>query len=349
MVSRSHDQRLWQDAGVSSTADRYERFAREAGPRSRTYAAWAATIAGDPELLALIDTLPVADRQPVLVLTAARFTGLQPDGDVRTWLTGEWDAVAAVARDRVTQTNDPRRTAPLIAALQQIEGPIALLEVGAAAGLGLLPERYSHVFVDAMDTEHRLDPDDGVSSLELRTVLGPGVPVPRRMPEIVWRAGLERSPLRLDRADDERWLRTLLWPEERERAAQLDAAIAIAREHPPHLVAGDAVDGLRSLAAEAPADVTLVVWSPAVLVYLPPADRARFAALAESLPGVWLSLDGRRVLPEVGARADVVLPVHEALGDEALCNDDFVLSRDGHPLAVVSPHGNRLERWAAPC
>lgn len=325
---------------MTSTAERFRRFAREAAPRSRTYAAWAATIAEDDELLALIDTLPLADRQPVLVLTAARFTGLRPQGDVRTWLEGEWDAVAAVARARFTQTNDPRRTAPLLSALQVIEGPIALLEVGAAAGLGLLVDRYSHELVDDGGGMHRLDPHDGPSSLVLRTTLGPHVPAPRRMPDIVWRAGLERSPLRLDRPDDERWLRTLIWPEERERAAQLDAAIAIAREHPPHLVPGDAVEGLRALAAHAPTDATLVVWSPAVLVYLPPADRTRFAALAGDLGGTWISLDGRRVLPELGARADAAMPL-----DAGTRDDDFVLSRDGHPLAIVSPHGDRIERW----
>lgn len=321
---------------MSTTAERYRRFAREAAPRSRTYAAWALAIADDDECLALIDTLPVADRQPVLVLTAARFSGLSAHGDIRAWLEGEWDAVAQIARQRATQTNDPRRTAPLLAALQGIPGPIALLEVGASAGLGLLVDYYSHRFIDAEGHERRIDPVEGPSLLELRCTLGEGVPVPTALPEIVWRAGLERSPLRLDRADDERWLRTLIWPEERERAAQLDAAIAIAREHPPHLVAGDAVEGLAALAAHAPRDATLVVWSPAVLVYLAPADRARFTAAVGGLPGRWLSLDGRRVLPEVGSAADELLPG---------ADDDFVLSLDGRPLAVVSPHGDRIERW----
>lgn len=321
---------------MTTTAERYRRFAREAAPRSRTYAAWAATIADDDECVALIDTLPVANRQPVLVLSAARFSGLSTHGDIRAWLEGEWDAVAQIARQRATQTNDPRRTAPLLAALHGIPGPIALLEVGASAGLGLLLDRYSHLFLDAAGREHRIDPRDGPSTLELTCALGPGVPVPTTMPDIVWRAGLERSPLRLDRADDERWLRTLIWPEERERAAQLDAAIAIAREHPPHLVAGDAVDGLAALAAHAPHDATLVVASPAVLVYLAPADRVRFADAVGQLPGHWISLDGRRVLPSVGESADELLPG---------ADEDFVLSRDGRALAVVSAHGDVIDRW----
>jgi hypothetical protein len=322
---------------VSTTAERYRRFAREAAPRSRTYATWALAIADDAECLALIDTLPVADRQPVLVLSAARFSGLSTTGDIRAWLEGEWDAVAQVARQRATQTNDPRRTAPLLAALQGIPGPIALLEVGASAGLGLLIDQYSHVFVDAGGGEHRIDPVEGPSMLELTCRLGPGVPVPAAMPEIVWRAGLERSPVRLTNADDERWLRTLVWPEERERAAQLDAAIAIAREHALHLIAGDAVDGLIALAAHAPRDATFVVASPAVLVYLSPADRVRFVATVAELPGHWISLDGRRVLPELGLAADELLPGADG---------DFVLSRDGRPLAIVSPHGDRIDAWA---
>ncbi len=321
---------------MSTTAERYRHFAREAAPRSRTYAAWALEIAADDECLALIDTLPIADRQPVLVLSAARYSGLSTHGDIRAWLEGEWDAVAQIARQRATQTNDPRRTAPVLAALQGIPGPIALLEVGASAGLGLLVDRYSHIFRDATGHEHRVDPIDGTSMLELTCTLGPGVPVPTAMPDIVWRAGLERSPLRLDRADDERWLRTLIWPEERERAVQLDTAIAIAREHPPHLVAGDAVDGLAALAAHAPPDATLVVSSPAVLVYLAPADRARFVTAVGELSGHWISLDGRRVLADVGEAADAVLPG---------IDDDFVLSLDGRPLAVVSPHGEVIDRW----
>jgi hypothetical protein len=323
---------------VDLTADRYRRFAREAAPRSRTYAAWAQAIADDADCLALIDTLPLPSRQPVLVLTAARVSGLSVHGDICAWLEGEWDSVAQIARGRFTQTNDPRRTMPLLAALQSVPGPIALLEVGASAGLGLLGDHYSHVFADAAGQNHRIDPASGPSALELTCVLGSTVPVPVAMPSIVWRAGLDRHPVQLEHADDERWLRALIWPEEHERALQLDAAIAIAREHPPHLVTGDAVDGLAALAAQAPREATLVIWSPAVLVYLAPAERARFVNTVGTLRGHWISLDGRRVLPAVGARADEALPGPD---------DDFVLSFDGHPLALVSPHGDRIDRWVA--
>lgn len=320
---------------MSTTAERYRGFAREAAHRSPTYAGWAEALAADEASIALIEGLPVASRQPVLILTAARFAGLAPHESIAPWLREHWPAVADIARQRATQTNDPRRTGPLVAALQRIEGPVALLEVGASAGLTLLPDRYSHVF-ERGGALHRLDPEDGASALELRCVLGEGVPVPTRLPRIVWRAGLERQPLPWGDAEAERWLRTLVWPEERERALQLDRAMAIARREPPRLVAGDALDGLPALAAQAPSGATLVVWSPAVLVYLDPARRERFHDLATSLPGTWISLDGRRVLERVGESADTLLRGPDG---------DFILSVDGRATAVVSPHGDRLERW----
>lgn len=321
---------------MSTTAERYRRFADEAAPRSPTYAGWAEALAEDEASIALIDELPVASRQPVLILTAARFAGLQPHERIVPWLREHGGAVAEIARRRATQTNDPRRTGPLVAALQRIEGPVALLEVGASAGLTLLPDRYSHVFENG-DALHRLDPEGGAAELELRCTLGHGVPVPTRLPRIVWRAGLERQPLPWGDAQAERWLRTLVWPEERDRALQLDQAMTIARRDPPRLVAGDALDGLPALAAQAPRDATLVVWSPAVLVYLDPARRELFHDLATALPGHWISLDGRRVLERVRESADALLPGSES---------DFILSVDGAATALVSPHGDRLERWA---
>ena len=310
-----------------TTSERYRRFAREAAPRSRVYSRWAEDIAADPESIALIDSLPVACRQPVLILTAARFTGLVPHSDVRAWLSRQWPAVSEVARQRATQTNDPRRTAALIAALQPIEGPIALLEVGASAGLGLVPDRYSHVF-ERGGTLYRIDPVGGVSALELRCTLGDDVPVPHRMPDIVWRAGLERRPLRVGDPEAERWLRTLIWPEEHDRAKQLEAALALARPDPPRIVEGDAVESLTKLAEEAPDNATLVVWSPAVLVYLGREARTHFVETVSRLPGHCISLDSRGVLDDVRVSADDVLPG---------ADDDVILSRDGEALAIVSP------------
>ncbi len=46
--------------------------------------------------------------------------------------------------ERSTQTNEPARCATVLPVLAQLPQPLALLEVGAAAGLCLLPEYYAY-------------------------------------------------------------------------------------------------------------------------------------------------------------------------------------------------------------
>jgi len=97
-------------------------------------------------------------------------------------------------------------------------------------------------------------------------------------------------------------------------------------------VAGDLRQELLPLAAQAPADATLVVFHSAVLIYLTSRDREHFAGQVRSLPAVWLSNEGARVLPRLSER--------EHRADER----SFVLRRDGRRvLALTAPHGEWLE------
>ena len=52
------------------------------------------------------------------------------------------------------------------------------------------------------------------------------------MPEIVARIGVDLDPLDVTDADDARWLRACLWPDQPERAAQLEAELALAGKFP---------------------------------------------------------------------------------------------------------------------
>ena len=102
-------------------------------------------IADDPELLRRIDEWPHNKRQPLLMLAAARFLGarISPYRDFRAFLDAHWEDVSRMVLTRATQTNEAGRCATLLPSLAQIAAaggrPLALIEVGASAGLNLFP------------------------------------------------------------------------------------------------------------------------------------------------------------------------------------------------------------------
>lgn len=311
---------------MAGIAERYERFAEvEARGRSAVYERLALAIAGDPDVLALIAALPPMKQQPNLVLASARFVGAPFETrEFLRWLPEHWAAVEAVILSRSTQTNEAARCAVLLPVLSAIDGPMALIEVGAAAGLCLLPDRYGYRY-ELPDRTWSLDPVEGsdvIIRCRAHGVAG------LRMPEVAWRRGIDLHPLDVSDPGDAAWLRTLVWPGQDERLARLDAAIEVARLDPPVVVAGDALEQLAEVVAAAPVGLHVVVFHSAVHAYLSADDRAAFADLVRALGATWVSNEGVGVLPEVAARLDV--PADPG---------DFVVAREGVPVALADAHG----------
>lgn len=312
-----------------STADWYRHFGEiEARGRSALFTEWALGIADDADVLALLDELPLQKRQPNLVFACARLLGA-PEASYaafRNWLIRHWASVAVQAKQRMTQTNEPRRCAALVPALgmiaEQSSQPIALLEFGASAGLCLYPDRYSYRFDDVW-----LHPSDGPSRVHIEVTTEGAAPVPAALPEIAWRAGNDLHPLDVNDDDDVRWLTTLVWPEQHERRERIAAALEIARSDPPFLRAGNAIEQLSELTECAPHGARLVIVTSAMLVYLPYRERMQLVDTIREQNAHWVSLDGVGVLPDV----DAAHP-HPVRGQ-------FTLSLDGVPLAEVGPHG----------
>jgi hypothetical protein len=305
---------------------RYRDFARtEARGRSPRYEALAEAVADDVRVLAFLEGLPAGKRQPNLLFAAARYL-LGETADIGSLRDLVGDDLREVMLTRRTQTNEVARCATLLPALAMIDGPLALLEVGASAGLTLLPDRYSYDYGNGRVVEGS-DPLAPVLSCEPR---GPvPVPVPARVPEVIWRAGLDLNPLDVTDEDDVRWLECLLWPGEQGRAERLAAAIATARRDPPAVHRGDLLTGVPAIAAQAPPEATLVIYHSAVLAYVDERGRREFASVVKGMGVAWLSNE------EPG-----VVGSYDAPGGFALIRDG------GQPLAVTDPHGTWV-RWMA--
>ncbi|MFI7542104.1 DUF2332 domain-containing protein [Actinoplanes sp. NPDC049599] len=303
--------------------ERYAEFAaRETRGVSPTYERLSAAVAGDDELVARLGALPPDKQQPNLLFGVVRFLGgpVHDPAAFRAWTLTHWPAIEPELRARATQTNEPGRCAVLLPILAALPQPLALLEVGAAAGLCLYPDRYAYRYGD-----HTLG--TGAPVLDCAAT---GLVPPATRPRVVWRAGLDLNPLDVTAPADVAWLDALIWPEHQHRRARLRAAAAVAAADPPLLVRGDLVDDLPALAARAPAGATLVVLHTSVLYQVPRPRREAFAELVTALPGHWVANEA----PEVLDRAGLPAPP-----DDALYN---VLSLDGRPLAWTRSHGQAM-------
>lgn len=320
---------------LAEISARYIRFAdTEARSRSPLYEELARAVAGDRETLGFLSTLPDMKRQPNLLLAAVRHLFGTPTGwtEFRKALQANPEAIRSLMLERSTQTNEPGRCATLLPVLARLPQPLALLEVGTSAGLCLMPDLYSYDYgrkvirVPAMATEP-----------VFRCSVSETTPLPTASPQVVWRAGLDLSPIDASDASQVAWLETLVWPEQTERLANLRAALKIAATVKPRVVKGDLRGSdLVRLCREAPKDATLVIFHTAVLDYVPDlADREAFALQVMRLSPYWVSNEFPRVFPSIATRAGTSWPPGR-----------FLLSMNGSPVAWTDPHGASLE-WIA--
>jgi hypothetical protein len=318
---------------LTRLAKLYRTFAaNEAAGVSPHYERLAREVAESADILRFLSHLPASRRQPNLLLGAARIvTNRVPDIAVLTELVQSRSAeLRATVLARTTQTNEPARCAALLPVLAALPQPLALIEVGASAGLCLLPDRYGYDYGKTRLAV--VDPDAPVFSC---TVSGP-VPLPATIPRIAWRAGLDLNPLDVSSADDAAWLEALVWPEHAHRRQHLGQALAVARKNPPRVVRGDLLVDLDALAAEAPADATLVIFHTAVLAYVASEARTRFAEEMRRSRAVWISNEAPHVFPDITARAALPAP-----------RWTFLLAVDGEPKAWTGPHGQSLDWFAS--
>lgn len=320
-----------------AVSERYARFARDEAPgRSGLYAEWADGVAGDPQMQGILARIPENRRQPPLVFAVTRMLGAPESGyDVwREFVAAHADEIVAECSHRRVQTNEPLRLAPLLPVLTEIPGPIALLEIGASAGLCLYPDRYSYRFRDEEGClRAAIDPAEGPSRVVLESEVRGDLP-PMRLPEIVWRAGIDLDPLDANSPRDRAWLQGLIWPGETGREDRIVAALDIAAAEPAHLVKGDAAEQIAALAASAPSDATLVVTTPGVLAHIPRAARVALIAQIRALPARWITIDAPSL--------------HDAWRPavDAAIWPGFVVALDGAVRAAADPLGRWWE-WRA--
>jgi hypothetical protein len=280
-------------------------------------AATFAAIADEDVLLDLGSAIP-PDRLPPLLLAAAlKFlapgTDLarhhpQPGGEQPPPDPGFGSELASFARHHRAelaelcashryQMNEVGRGADVLPVLglatARDERPIALVDLGTGAGLGLHLDRYHYTY-DLPDGSRR-SVGDPAAAVRLECQVRAGAPpVPARVPVIAARVGVDAEPLDLADPHVRAWLAACV-PPEAGAVTRFAAASALARAAPAPSVRGDLVDVLPAAVATLPADALLCLVDTYVHVFLPPADLRRFDALVTELGRErdldWVSVD----------------------------------------------------------
>ncbi|MCY3558209.1 MAG: DUF2332 domain-containing protein [Chloroflexi bacterium] len=286
--------------------DVFHRFARVEAPdlTSPLYAELSYGVSLDPELLELAAQKRKRQPAPNMLFAAVQYLLLSGGDHSRHPLASHYPIVSGaerpmepafpafrdfclshreelleLIREHRTQTNVVRRCTCLLPAFSMVQResaqPLALIDVGASAGLNLNVDRYRYRYLRGGQEEAVWGHPEAIVSLEAE-LRGEG-----RMPELTedlsieFRGGIDLNPIDLRHEDELLWLRALIWPEHIERHQRLIDAAAELRQSPVDLRRGDAAELLPQMIANTPPETALTVYSTVALYQIPSAGRER--------------------------------------------------------------------------
>lgn len=283
-------------ADLAELTRRFRAFADTTAARAPLYSALSRVVADDQMLAGLLRAAPHEQHNPVLLFAAVHdllLRGLGPDlagfypnltteptgrGDLasvfRSFVLEHVDPIRELVSTRSTQTNEVGRCSLLLTPLAQIEsemGPLALVEIGASAGLNLLLTHYSYEYQPGGSVGDR-------STVHLACGTRGSPPIPAALPVVRATVGLDLSPIDVHDADQTRWLEACVWPDQSDRFARLRACIEIARQHSPTIVTGDAVSDVAATIETVAHLGHPVVMNSWVLNYLSPRRQRQYVS-----------------------------------------------------------------------
>ncbi len=313
--------RHFGEVGAAGTSPLYERVAvalSESGPALRAIEAAPARKRHPAVILAALHDLVLAGRAPELAAAYAAGDGDAAAAAAIGTLLRLTDSVVTIAMRRPVRSNETGHGAmlyPAIAEAARRAGAqaVGLIDVGCGAGFNLNVDRVGITYSNGQSL------GDPSSPVQLSSSVVGDRPIPARaLPEVATRVGVDLDPLDVTDPDEARWLRACLPPDQPERAARLDAELALAAADPPRLLPGDAVEVLPDAFGRVPADALPVVTTTWALSRFPLDSRLRFlhrlGEAASGRPVAWVSAEGVGVAPAIPTFGDRRASGHSIIG-----------------------------------
>jgi hypothetical protein len=243
-------------------------------------------------------------------------------------------AISEILRTRLVQTNEPGRGVSVRLAMHEVarrvDGPVVFLEIGASAGVQLRFDSWALELAG-----RRFGPTNAPLTLRTQWRSERLPPNLDELPPIRNRLGVDLAPVDACDPEERLWLQALVWPEHRDRFAQLAAALDAVAVCPPTILQGDAVELLPCLdAARLPDEIPIVVFHAMVRLHVPADRRAAFDSAIQDLGRRRRLLHVSLELPPKESshdRAAHLLALYDSAGPD-------------HDLALAEGHG----RWIQP-
>jgi hypothetical protein len=322
--------------GTSRTLARaYRRFGEVDAATSPLSRRVAVALSESDEALRAIEAAPARKRHPTVILAALHdlaLAGRAPalaaaygaaDGDAAAGaaidtLLHMTDEVVAITVRRQPRFDETGRCAVLYPAVAEAAHrvgahAVGLIDVRCSAGLNLTVDRVGITYSNGQSL------GDPSSPVQLQgSIVGSRPLPPRAIPEVVARVGVDVDPIDVTDADQARWLRACLPPDQPERLARLDAELALAATAPPLLLEGNALEVLPDAFDRVPGEALPVVTTTWALSAFPLESRLRFLhRLTDAAAGravAWVSAEGVGVAPAIPTLGDRRASGHSILG-----------------------------------
>jgi len=313
------------------------------GPTDKLLADWPTNPRADALALRLTGAAHAAaltNRDPQI---AALYPATNPD-----WRMDEiWPLVRSLfERERhwahafiqsAPQTNEVRRSIALLAGFLRVAdtwrgAALDMLEIGASAGLNQNWDRFAY---------RPRDWSWGADSPVVVDTDWNGPPPPTDTPiNVRSRAACDLNPLDISNEAQRLQLKSYVWPDQPERLARFDGAVALALAHNTKVDRADASTWVAEKLAARAGDAATIVYHSVFLQYPPPAARAAItdaiqsagASATREAPLAWIRLEPEALTDNVRDSLRMVLDITTWPGGER----EILAYTDGHVRAVYT-------------
>ncbi|MFC7393359.1 DUF2332 domain-containing protein [Scopulibacillus cellulosilyticus] len=237
------------------------------------------------------------------------------------------DEIVSILKSKIVQTNEVRRCAylyPIFCLIySKVKKPLSLIEIGTSAGLQLLWDKYSYSY-----GTNKIYGDRNSSVLINSKIKGHNAPsFLYKYPPVASKVGLDLHISDLRNSEDYLWLKSLIWPEHKERLDLFERAAKVFRENPVDLIEGDGVTLLTDVVEKSPKDTAIIVFHTHVANQIP--ESLKYELIEK--------------LKKIGSKRDV-FHIYNNMWDRKLHIDSFINGVEyNHTIGETDGHGRWFE------